>query len=119
VINYDQLCDTILRVDERIRYAGIYHRGEFHSKTRKGLQSLLSEAEIKKSVIDAVARWGTRLSLATKLGNSIYSMTKYEKVNRITFPIGEDGLILVSTETALDPNLIADKILDIKNKNLT
>jgi hypothetical protein len=44
-------------------------------------------------------------------------MTKYEKVNRVTFPIGEDGLILVSTEKDLDPDLISDEILNIRKKS--
>ena len=111
VVDYNEVCDNILRIDSKIRYVGIYHQGEFHSKTRKGLKSLLTEDEVKNSAIQAIRRWETRLALTDKLGNSIYSLTKYEKVNRITIPIGEDGLILFSTETDLDPNLITDKII--------
>jgi hypothetical protein len=117
VTDYNDGCDNILRIDSKIRYAGIYHQGEFHSKSQKGLKSLLTEDEVKNSVIQAVRRWETRLALADKLGNSIYSLTKYEKVNRITIPIGEDGIILVSTETDLDPNLITDKIIEIRRKS--
>ncbi len=119
MINYDKVCEEILKVDSKMRYAGIYHKGAFYSKMPNGLKSLLNEAEIKNSALNAVKRWETRLSLASQLGNPIYSLTKYEKVNRITFPVGEDGLILVSTEPSLDSKLIIDKILDIKKKYLS
>ncbi len=114
--NYDEFCEKILRINEKIRYVGVYHKGEFHSKMQKGLKSLLSEAEIKNSAVEAVKRWETRLSMASKLGKAVYSLTKYEKVNRMTFPINEDGLILVSVETRLDPNSIVEKIIEIRDR---
>jgi len=115
--NVDDVCDSILKINPKIRYVGIYHQGTYNSKIKKGLESLLEEGDIKKSVINAVKRWETRLVLAKSLGNVIYSLTKYEKVNRITYPIEEDGLILVSTEKDLDPNLISDEILNIRKKS--
>jgi hypothetical protein len=117
MVNVVDVCDNILKINPKVRYVGIYHQGTYSSKTRTGTKSLLEEDEIKKSVINAVKRWETRLVLARSLGNAIYSMTKYEKVNRVTFPIGEDGLILVSTEKDLDPDLIADEILNIRKKS--
>jgi hypothetical protein len=112
-----EVCDSILKINPKIRYVGIYYQGTYFSRPREGLKSLLEESEVKNSAIGAVKRWETRLALAKKLGNAIYSMTKYEKVNRITFPIGDDGLILVSTEKDLDPNFISDKILDIRQNS--
>jgi hypothetical protein len=117
MVNVDGVCDNILKINLKIRYVGIYYQGAYFSKTKPGMQSLLKEDEIKTSVVNAVKRWETRLVLAKSLGDAIYSMTKYEKVNRITFPIGEDGLILVSTEQDLDPNSISDEILNIRKKS--
>lgn len=117
MVNVVDICNNILKINPKIRYVGIYHQGTYSSKARAGTKSLLEEDEIKKSVINAVKRWETRLVLAKSLGNAIYSMTKYEKVNRVTFPIGEDGLILVSTEKDLDPNLISNEILNIRKKS--
>lgn len=113
----DEVCEKILKVHSKIRFAGIYHQGVFRSKTREGLQTLLTEEESKRSVVEAVKRWETRHSLASKLGHPVYSMTKYAKVNRMTLPIGEEGLVLISTDTSLDPNTVVDKILEIKNRN--
>jgi len=117
MVNLVEICDSFLKINSKIRYVGIYYKGVYSSKAREGLKSLLPEAEVKNSVIGAVKRWETRLTLAKSLGNAIYSMTRYEKVNRITLPIGEDGLILVSTETDLDPNFISDKILAIRKNS--
>lgn len=117
MVNVIDVCDNILKINSKIRYVGIYYQVIYSSKARTGTKSLLEEGEIKKSVINAVKRWETRLVLAKSLGNAIYSMTKYEKVNRVTFPIGEDGLILVSTKKDLDPDLISDEILNIRKKS--
>jgi hypothetical protein len=117
MVNLVEECDSILKINSKIRYVGIYYKGVYSSKAREGLKSLLPEPEVKNSVIGAVKRWETRLALTKSLGNAIYSITKYEKVNRITFSIGEDGLILVSTEIDLDPNFISDKILGIRKNS--
>jgi len=43
-------------------------------------------------------------------------MAKYEKVYRVTIPIGGAGLILVTTELNANVNEIIDKILKIQSK---
>ena len=40
---------------------------------------------------------------------------EYEKIYRVTIPIGEAGLILISVELDADVNTIVEKILTIKN----
>ena len=49
-----------------------------------------------------------------KIGKPIFALAKYEKIYRITIPIGGAGLILISTELDVDVNGIVDKILKIK-----
>ena len=43
-------------------------------------------------------------------------MAKYEKIYRVTIPIGGAGLILISTELNANLNEIVDKILAIQSK---
>ncbi len=119
MINYNEICDEILKINPSIRYTGIYYQDEFHYKSREGLKTLLSDEESKRSIMEAVRRWETDQYLTSKLGSSIYSLTKFENVNRFTFPIGGEGLILVSSEIDLDPNLITDKILETKRKHFS
>jgi hypothetical protein len=44
------------------------------------------------------------------------ALAKYEKIYRITIPIGGAGLILISTELNADVNSIVEKIVTIKNQ---
>lgn len=119
MINHKEICDKILSINPKIRYAGIYYQDEFHFKTREGLKTMLTDSESKRSVMEAIRRWETDQFLTSKLGNLVYSLAKFEKVNRLDFPVGGAGLILVSTEIELDHNLIADKILEIKRRYIS
>ena len=115
-MEYEKICDEILECDKKIRYVGTYDYGELYDKMRPGLKSHLSKEETELSLSQAIYRWSTRKKTAEKIGKPVFSLTKYEKVYRITIPIKGAGLILTTTE--LDANVIeiVDKILKIENK---
>ena len=115
-MNYEEICNKILDLDKKIRYVAIYDFGELYEKIRPGLKSYLSKEETEMSLSQAVYRWSTRKKISGKIGNPVFALAKYEKIIRITIPIGGAGLILVSTE--LDVNLIeiVEKVIEIKNK---
>jgi len=46
----------------------------------------------------------------------MFALAKYEKIYRVTVPIGGAGLILITTELDVNVIEIVDKILKIKNK---
>jgi len=115
-LEYEKICDEILECDEKIRYVGVYDYGELYDKMKQGLKSHLSREETEISLSQAVYRWSTRKKTSEKIGKPIFAMAKYEKIFRITIPIGGAGLILISTELDVDVNEIVDKILKIKNK---
>ena len=83
---------------------------------REGLQSLLSDEETLNSIIDTFSKWRTRQGLAKKLGEPLYAMAEYEKVKRITMPINDDGLILVSAEPSVNHETVTKEILSIRDK---
>ena len=83
---------------------------------KPGLKSHLSREETEMSLSQAVYRWSTRKKTADKIGKPIYALAKYEKIYRVTIPIGGAGLILISIELNADVNMIVEKILTIKNK---
>ncbi|QLH07624.1 hypothetical protein C5F50_11500 [Nitrosopumilus ureiphilus] len=116
ILEYDKICDEILECDGKIRYVGIYDYGELYDKMKQGLKSHLSREETEISLSQAVYRWSTRKKTSEKIGRPIFALAKYEKIFRITIPIGGAGLILISTELDVDVNEIVDKILKIKNK---
>ena len=115
-MEYEKICDEILECDKDIRYVGIYDYGELYDKVQSGKKSWLSKEETELSLSQAIYRWSTRKKTADKIGKPIFALAKYEKIYRITLPIGGAGLILVSTELNADVNGIVDKILNIKNK---
>ena len=110
----EKICDEILGYDDKIRYVGIYDYGELYDKTQPGKKNLLSKEETELSLSQAVYRWSTRKKTSEKIGKPIFALAKYEKIYRVTIPIGGAGLILVSTELDASINEIVEKILKIK-----
>jgi|TARA_B100000809_G_scaffold159876_1_gene157280 hypothetical protein len=115
-MEYEKICDEILECDKKIRYVGVYDYGELYDKMRPGLKSHLSREETELSLSQAIYRWSTRKKTVKKIGNPIFALAKYEKIYRVTVPIGGAGLILISAELDSDVIEIIDKILKIKNE---
>src|ERR671912_1031263 len=116
-MDYGKLCNEILMIDPKIRYAGICNgTGETkYGGQREGVKNLLSPEEIKKSNIQALARWALRNSLSPKVGKGKYAMAEYEKVKRITIPLDDDHLLLITTEVEADHEQIINNTLKLLN----
>ena len=78
---------------------------------RDGIKSYLPLDEMTKSIHNTILRWKTRESLYPFLGSGEYSITKYEKVKRITFPLDAHAILVVGMEVEVNHDLIIDKIL--------
>lgn len=115
MMNYEKMCDEILDLNQNIRYAAVYDYGELHDKVRPGVKSHLSREETETSLSQAIYRWSTRKKTADKIGTPIFALAKYEKIYRITIPIGGAGLILITTELDVEVNQIVDKVLEIRD----
>jgi hypothetical protein len=114
-MDYERLCKDILNLDPKIRFAGICDEtGETrYGGQREGVRNLLSPDETTKSNLQALARWGLRNALAPKIGKGRYSMAEYEKIKRITAPLENYHLLLVTTEVEADHGRIIDNILQL------
>jgi hypothetical protein len=112
-MDYGKLGKDILDLDNKIRFVGVCDEsGETRfGGQREGVKNLLSPDESKKSNLQAMARWGLRNSLATKVGQGRYAMAEYEKIKRITFPLGMDHVMLVTTEVTANHMEIINNIL--------
>ena len=115
-MDYDDFCHEILRSDPGVRFAGIVDiNGELrYGGERPGITRLLTAEETKRSVLQAIDRWESRNNLADRIGKGKYSMAEYEKVKRITIPVDETHLLLVSTEPSTDHGKVIDGILRLK-----
>ena len=115
-MSYEKICDEILEYNEKIRYAAVYDYGELHDKIRPGVTSHLTREETETSLSQAIYRWSTRKKTEDKIGTPIFALAKYEKIYRITVPIGGAGLILITTELDVNVNEVVDKTLEIRDK---
>lgn len=117
-MNFDVLYDEVMKINELIRYAVVLsNTGEkISGRYRKGLTPLLNDEELKMIHFYAGQRWDTRKNLAHKIGNTKYAMAKYDKLKRMTFPINDKYLLMVSSEINTNHQEIINKVLDlIKN----
>ena len=114
-MDYGKLCKDILNLDPKIRYAGICdNTGETKfGGQRQGVQNLLSLEETKRSNLQALARWALRNSLSPKIGKGKYAIAEYEKLKRITVPLENNHLLLITTELEDDHQKIIDNVLQM------
>ncbi len=98
ILDNEQFCNEILKIDDKIRFAAIYNEGEFYHKMREGLNAYLTPEETENSLSKAVYQWSYRKKAGSKIGEPIYAMAKYERIYRITIPVGKAGLIIITTE---------------------
>jgi len=114
-MDYDNLYKQILNLDSKVRFAGICDdSGEIkYGGQREGIKNLLSPEETKRSNLQALARWGLGNVLASKIGKGKYAMAEYEKIKRITVPLENNHLLLVTTEVEADHRTIINNVLKL------
>lgn len=114
-MNYHKLCSQILGLELQIRSVYVYHNnGELLAGgMRDGVQSLLPPDEQTKSIHNTLLRWKTRELLYPFLGSGKYSLTEYEEVKRITFPLKNYAVLVVGMEPTVEHNIIIEKILQL------
>jgi hypothetical protein len=107
-MDYRKLYQDIMKLDPKIRLVTICDIGGrvMYSEHREGVRNLLTPAESKKSLELAVNAWKTRTELATKIGKGKYVLAEYEKIKRITMPLGlnsdDTHLLYITTEPEAD-----------------
>jgi hypothetical protein len=116
-MDYKRIYDDIMNTDPKIRLVTICDSNGkiMHSEHREGVQNLLSPEESKKSLELAVNSWKTRTTLAPKIGKGKYVLAEYEKIKRITMPLGdEQHLLYITTEPDADHSRIIETVRTLK-----
>ncbi len=118
-MDYEKFCSQILEKDPKIRFAAVYDQWAVRAGggMRKGLESLLSEHMEKELVNLSIIHWKARKDAAKILGKTKYTMSEYEKVKRFSFYLGDDNLLLVSTEKDTNTDVLVDEVIDLYYKN--
>jgi hypothetical protein len=111
-MDYKKIYEDTMNLDPKIRLVTICDNSGkiMHSGHRQGVTNLLTPEESKKSLDLAINAWKTRTELAPKIGKGRYVVAEYEKIKRITMPLGEDHILYITTEVEADDKGIIDKV---------
>ena len=97
-MDLEQLLQRIMNSDVNIRHSIVTDiDGKIISVNhREGVVKYLSEDETAASLKRAASAWKARKQLAPKIGKGRYALAVFEKITRITFPLGKNNLLFVS-----------------------
>ncbi len=117
-MDYNGLNNKILKLNSKIRYAGIYHVGniQIYEKIQKGITRLSEKEKTQDTLIHAYMRWKSRKNYSSEIGEPMYTITKYEKINRLLIPLHSEALLMINTEPELEPNEIVDEVTKLIEK---
>lgn len=95
---FEKLLQRIMDSDVNIRHIIVADLdGEIiEVNHREGVTNFLSSEETAASLKRAADAWKSRKQLAPKIGKGLYAVATFEKITRITFPLGENNLLFVS-----------------------
>ncbi len=117
-MDYNSLNSDILKLNSKIRYAGIYQTGNIQiwEKIQKGITRYFDKEKTNDTLIHAYMRWRTRQNDSPIIGQPLYSITKYAKINRLTIPVNSKALLMVNSEPELELHEIINDITDLIKK---
>ncbi|WP_297592393.1 hypothetical protein [Nitrosopumilus sp.] len=97
-MDYENLLKRIMDSDVNIRHSIItdIEGNILATSHRDGVTNYLSPDETASSLKRAAAAWKGRRELTPKIGKGLYAVAAFEKITRITFPLGDKNLIFVS-----------------------
>ena len=97
-MNSELLLERIMDSDPNIRHSIVADiDGHIQAVNhREGVTNHLSEAETATSLKRAATAWKARKELSSKIGKGLYAVAAFEKITRVTFPLGEKHLLFVS-----------------------
>ncbi len=97
-MDFEKLLKRIMDSDPNIRHSIVSdNEGNILATNhREGVANYLSPEETAASLKRASGAWKGRNELTPKIGQGIYAVAVFEKITRMTFPLGDDNLIFVS-----------------------
>lgn len=115
-MNFQKIHSDIMNLDPKIRMVTICDSSGkiMFSDHKPGVTNLLTPDESRKSLEMAVNAWKTRSQLANKIGKGHFVLAEYDKIKRITMPLGEH-LLYITTEVDADHSRILDGIRKIES----
>ena len=108
------IVDKILALDENIRFAAIadLDGNLILSKSKEGTNLYLSPESTKDTLRHAATAWKSRMKHVDEIGKGLYTIAVYEKLRRVTMPLSDDRILLVTIDNAGGQKQILDALLN-------
>ena len=119
LLDYEHFCSEILESNSHVRFATVYDEWAVcvGGGMRDSIQNLLSKHAENELVNLSILDWKARKDMSKWLGKTKYTLAEYDKIKRFSFYLGDDHLLLVSTEKECDTNTIVDEVIQLYYKN--
>ena len=97
---YEKLLNMLMDFNDSIRFAAVCDKdGEIlWNSQRTGVKNLIPLADTKKTLKRAINAWQERATITDKVGRGLYVIAAYEKIKRITIPLGNNNLLFISVD---------------------
>ena len=118
-MDYENFCSKILDINKKIRFAAVYDpwANKIAGGLRDGLKSQISEHDENELVNLSILNWKARKDMSKSLGKTIYTLAEHETIKRFSFYLGEDNLLLLSTEKDADTKQVVDGVIKLYHEN--
>jgi len=103
----EKIIDMILEGNKHIRYAAVCDsEGKILLQNhRKDVENILTLEETQAMLKRAVQNWKIRDKISPKVGEGKYIIVTYEKIKRLTIPLGHGHLLFVSVDSDKDEHI--------------
>ena len=117
-MEYETVCQNIMKLDPKMRSARVINdRGHMIAGGMKqGLKSLEDTKQDEMMFMEIALRVRMRHEFDKEFGKTQFSLSYRDKVIIISFPLPDNNVLLISTETGADFGKIPFEILKIIDK---
>ena len=113
-MDFEQLCKDVMNIDPSIRFSMVVVDGkQRYGGYRFDTVGILDSDELETSIWNAYDRMMGRQAHEYKLGRTKYALAEYENVKRVTFPLDQKTLLLVSMEVRSNHDSIIQNVLKL------
>ena len=95
---YEQLLNMLMDFNESVRFGAVCNpQGEilWHTQ-REGVKNIVPFDDTKQTILRAIDAWVENSKIKDHVGAGLYSITSYEKIKRISIPLGDGNTLFIS-----------------------
>lgn len=103
-----------MEIDDNIRFTLVcdYYGNTVCSRHKEGVENYLADYETSQLLYSSAQMWKSRNEHSDKIGRGMYAFVEYGKICRLTLPLSEERLILVTIGKTENPMKLIEPILN-------